>query len=240
MREFFYDLHIHSCLSPCGDNDMTPANIAGMAALKGLSLVALTDHNSCANCGAFLRACDALGVVGVPGMELTTAEEVHLLCLFPTLSAAERFDSEVQKRRVQIPNRPAIFGDQIRMDENDVEQGREEFLLINATELTLREGAELCRVCGGVPVPAHVDKDANSVVAMLGAIPPDCGFRTAEYREPAAPDVPGGEGLFRISDSDAHYLWDIREAEVSIALGAEEETPEALRRALLARLESGT
>ena len=71
MTELAYDLHIHSCLSPCGDDDMTPANIAGMAALKGLDAVALTDHNSCKNCPAFLAAAKEYGIIGIPGMELT-------------------------------------------------------------------------------------------------------------------------------------------------------------------------
>ena len=85
MSRYYYDLHIHSCLSPCGDDDMTPANIAGMASLKGLTLLALTDHNSCRNCPAFFEACNAFGIVPVAGMELTTAEDIHLIVLFPTL-----------------------------------------------------------------------------------------------------------------------------------------------------------
>ena len=79
----FADLHIHSCLSPCADDDMTPADAAGMARLAGADVAALTDHNSAANCPAFFAACEAYGVVPVGGMELTTAEEIHLVCLFP-------------------------------------------------------------------------------------------------------------------------------------------------------------
>ena len=77
MNRYYYDLHMHSCLSPCADDDMTPANIAGMASLCGLQLVALTDHNTCGSCRAFVTACRQYGIVGVPGMELTTAEEIH-------------------------------------------------------------------------------------------------------------------------------------------------------------------
>lgn len=82
MMNLAYDLHIHSCLSPCGDDDMTPANIAGMAALKGLDVVALTDHNTCRNCPAFMAAAAEYGVLAVPGMEINTSEEVHAVCLF--------------------------------------------------------------------------------------------------------------------------------------------------------------
>ena len=81
MSRYYYDLHLHSCLSPCADNDMTPNNIAGMAALAGLQIAALTDHNSCKNCPAFFAACKRYGVVPVAGMELTTAEGIYLICL---------------------------------------------------------------------------------------------------------------------------------------------------------------
>ena len=74
-RELSYDLHIHSCLSSCGDDDMTPGNIVGMAAIKGLDVIAVTDHNSCRNCPAVLKLAEQYGVLAIPGMELTTAEE---------------------------------------------------------------------------------------------------------------------------------------------------------------------
>ena len=91
MTRYKYDLHVHSCLSPCADDDMTPANIAGMAHLNGLQLLALTDHNSCKNCPAFMDACRQYGIVPVPGMELCTAEEIHMICLFASLDDALAF-----------------------------------------------------------------------------------------------------------------------------------------------------
>lgn len=100
--EVAYDLHVHSCLSPCGDDDMTPANIAGMAALKGLSVVALTDHNSAKNCPAFFKACEEVGVLPIPGMELTTAEDIHVVALFKTLEEAMAFDTRLQDIRAWI------------------------------------------------------------------------------------------------------------------------------------------
>ena len=87
-----YDLHIHSCLSPCGDDDNTPSNIVGMAMIKGLQVIAITDHNSCKNCGAAMKVGEAYGVKVIPGMELTTMEEVHVVCLFPDLEKAMKFD----------------------------------------------------------------------------------------------------------------------------------------------------
>ncbi len=91
----YYDLHIHSCLSPCGDSDMTPNNIVNMARLADLNLIALTDHNSCRNCPAILAAARGSGLTVLPGMELCSAEEAHVVCLFPTLEAAEAFDAAV-------------------------------------------------------------------------------------------------------------------------------------------------
>ena len=107
MPELNYDLHIHSCLSPCGDDDMTPANIVGMAVIKGLDLIAVTDHNSCKNCPAVLTMADAYGLTALPGMELTTSEEVHVVCLFADLKDALAFDEYVYSRLMPIPNKTA-------------------------------------------------------------------------------------------------------------------------------------
>ena len=104
MSAYRYDLHLHSCLSPCADDDMTPYNIAGMAMLLGLQLLALTDHNSAKNCPAFFSACREYGLVPVPGMELCTAEEIHLICLFPSLADAMAFDAEA------LPNQKPAGG----------------------------------------------------------------------------------------------------------------------------------
>ena len=92
MLDLSYDLHIHSCLSPCADDDMTPANIIGMAAVKKLDVVALTDHNSCKNCEAFIEKAKEFDIIAIPGMELTTSEEVHVLVYFENLDNAMEFD----------------------------------------------------------------------------------------------------------------------------------------------------
>ena len=95
MQGVYYDLHVHSCLSPCADDDMTPNNIVNMAMLAGLNAVALTDHNSCKNCAAAAAAAVEAGIIFIPGMELETAESIHVVCLFPTVEAAQRFSEEV-------------------------------------------------------------------------------------------------------------------------------------------------
>ena len=116
---------------------MTPNNIAGMAALAGVNIVALTDHNSSRNCPAFFAAAKKNGIIPVAGMELTTAEDIHVVCLFEELENALRFNDEVDSKRIRIPNRIDIFGDQLLMDENDQVIGTEADFLSNATQITV-------------------------------------------------------------------------------------------------------
>ena len=108
MAALYYDLHIHSCLSPCGNDDMTPYNIVGMAAVKGLDVIAVTDHNTCRNCPAVLAAAKEYGILALCGMELTTSEEVHAVCLFAELSQALAFDAYVYPRILDVKNREDI------------------------------------------------------------------------------------------------------------------------------------
>jgi PHP family Zn ribbon phosphoesterase len=211
-----YDLHIHSCLSPCGDDDNTPSNIVGMAMIKGLQVIAVTDHNSCKNCGAAIKVGETYGVKVIPGMELTTLEEVHVVCLFPELENAMNFDAYVYERLMDVKNREDIFGKQQIMDENDVVTGKVDKLLINATSIPFDQVYDLMKEFGGVMIPAHIDKQANSLIANLGFVPPDSQFVTAEVK-----DLTKLHGLQKsnpyllgcriLSNSDAHYLGDINE-----------------------------
>lgn len=221
MAELYYDLHIHSCLSPCGDDDMTPGNIAGMAAVKGLDVIAVTDHNSCRNCPAVMAAAAEYGILAVPGMEINTSEEVHAVCLFPTLEAAMAFDAYVYERLVPFPNNEEIFGKQQLYDEADQICGTEPNLLINATEISFDVLWELVRGYGGVMFPAHVEKTANSLISNLGFIPPDSQFRTAELKDlkklhEMRKAHPYLEQCRIISNSDAHYLEQIKEPELTL------------------------
>lgn len=214
MSAFACDLHLHSCLSPCGDDAMTPNSIAGMAKLNGLNIAALTDHNACGNCEPFFAACERYGVVPVAGMELTTSEDVHLLCLFRTLANAATFAAIVDERRIRIKNRPEIFGRQRLLDCEDEPAGEEEDLLVNATSLSLEEAALLVWRFGGAAIPAHVDREANGILAMLGDLPEQPDFPAVEYRDAARIAElerahPRLAGKRRIVSSDAHRLEDI-------------------------------
>ena len=186
MSRYLCDLHIHSCLSPCGDDDMTPGNIVGMALLNGLQIVALTDHNSVKNCPAFFALAKAHGIIPVAGVELTTAEDVHAVCLFRTLEDAMRFGEFIESRRVRIKNESEIFGRQLIVDQNDEVCGEEPDLLINAVNISLNEAHEEVTARGGVCFPAHIDRSANGIISMLGDFPPEPSFTAFELNDIAS------------------------------------------------------
>ena len=215
---------------------MTPANIVGMAAIKGLDVSAVTDHNSCRNCPAVMRAAKEYGILAVPGMEINTSEEVHAVCLFPTLGKALEFDAYVYGKLVKFPNNEAVFGKQQLYDEEDNVCGTEPNLLINATELSFDGLWELVRSYDGVMFPAHIEKSANSLLANLGFIPPDSQFRTVEMKDlkklhEVRTANPYLAGCRIISNSDAHYLEHIHEPELTLSV--KERTVEAVIQALL-------
>lgn len=235
MRRVYYDLHLHSCLSPCGDGDMTPYNLVNMAALNGLDVIALTDHNTCRNCPAALEAGRAAGVEVIPGVEVNTSEEIHAVCLFAELDAALAFGALVEKALPPIPNDPAVFGHQHLMDAEDEILGEFGPLLINACSLSIMELPALAEEYGGVCFPAHIDRSSYSVLSSLGAIPPECGFRTAEIsrRGDEARLLAEHEilrSMLLLGSSDAHYLEDI--AERGAWLFLEDAAPRTVVRAL--------
>lgn len=223
MKKYYYDLHIHSCLSPCGDDDSTPNSIAGMGELNGLDIMALTDHNTCKNCPHFIKAAKAHGILAIPGMELTTSEEIHVICLFENLEKAFEFENSVEKLRVLIPNRTDIFGNQLICDSEDNVIGEEKHLLSNATMLSFDNVSNLVQEFDGVCYPAHIDRDSNSVTAVLGGLPPNSGFKFAELHDKAKASKFQSTNCEFIVSSDAHYLWDISERENFFLLPDDDE-----------------
>ncbi|MDR1158910.1 MAG: PHP domain-containing protein [Oscillospiraceae bacterium] len=238
----FYDLHIHSCLSPCGDTDMTPGNIVGMAALCGLQIIALSDHNTCRNTPAFAACAERAGLLALPAMELTTREEIHVLCLLPALPAAAAFSDYVYRRLPDIRNDEAIFGAQLVMDAQDTVIGREPRLLTSAADIGIYDVAALATSYGGVALPAHVDRPSFSLFANLGFFDPAMGFTAVEISAYTEPEVfrrthPGLEGLMTVQNSDAHELGCIQDA--ARVLDIRDMTPQAVIAALRRRVPSG-
>jgi PHP family Zn ribbon phosphoesterase len=213
----YYDFHIHSCLSPCGDNDMTPNNIVNMSALKGLDAIAITDHNCGENAKAAMEAAKELPLTVIPGMEIETSEEIHMVALFPDVSSLLKMQEIVANALPPIKNKPAIFGEQIIMDKHDKIVDFKKQFLITACSLSIFEVAGKVRELGGVVFPAHIDKSSYSVLSNLGSIPEELEFSTVEIKKNPVPqnlcDM-GVEAKYTIlHNSDAHYLWDISEKE---------------------------
>jgi hypothetical protein len=242
MTRYYYDFHVHSCLSPCGDNDNTPNNLAGMASLNGVTLMALTDHNSSRNCPAFFEAARRYGIVPVAGMELTTAEDIHVVCLFETLEEALAFNDEVDTRRIRIRNREDIFGEQLILNGEDEIIGREEDLLINATTITLEEAPELVRKYRGVCYPAHIDRPANGCIEILGEFPHYAGFHIAELNDAANKEAYIEkyhlQDLKILVSSDAHYLDQLREENDYLDIDDEPYSSALVRKRLFEYLRS--
>lgn len=215
MNKYYYDFHVHSCLSPCADDDNTPNNIAGMATLNNLQVVALTDHNTCRNCPGFFKAAKKQGIIPIAGMELTTAEDIHVIFLFENLEDALKFDEEVNSKRILFENRVDVYGEQYIMDGDDEVVGTDPYLLSNATTITVEECPALAEKFGGICYPAHIDRQANGIIATLGTFPDIKGFKCCEFHDKDKIDeykknYPIGDRKIVVC-SDAHYLWDMRE-----------------------------
>ena len=211
MKDYFYDFHIHSCLSPCGDNDMTPNNLVGMAAVMGLEVIAITDHNSCKNAPAVLAVAEEAGILAVPGMELCTAEEAHVVCLFETLEGAMEFDRYIYDNMPHIQNKPEIFGEQRILNASDELVGTLDELLLVSSFVGVDDVKRLAEEYSGTAFPAHVDRDSYSVIAALGSIPPEGGYTAAEVTREA--DLAAMREMYPelrdmgiVRDSDSHYL----------------------------------
>lgn len=230
---FYYDLHLHSCLSPCGSDEMTPANLAAMCALAGLQIVALTDHNTCGNCASFCRAAQLHGLTVLSGMELCTQEEIHVVCLFPDPEQAEDFSREIARHLPPIRNDPARFGRQLRMDDEDGVLGEESAFLAGSTDIPLTQVPKLVSAWGGAAFPSHIDRPSFSLLGVLGLWDPDLGFTAAELSHHCPPELarrPDLAGLQLLTNSDAHYLDQVWGAEYTLDL------PECSPQAVIQRL----
>lgn len=225
----YYDLHMHSCLSPCGADDMTPNDLVHMAALAGLQVIALADHNTTRNVPAAMAVGEKSGVLVVPAMELTTKEDIHVLCLLPSLEQAEALRRYVYEKLPPRKNRPKIFGHQYVMDETDAVIEEEQQLLSFGADIGIYEVRGLLEGYGGLAVPAHIDRASYSLLGVMGLIDPAMGFTvyetTADCDRQALLEKYRFSGGF-IANSDAHDLTAIRDARRTLEISA--LTPEAV------------
>lgn len=231
----FYDLHIHSALSPCAENEMTPNNIVNMAYIKGLNIIAITDHNAALNCEAVSNCAKARGIVVVPGIELETREEVHMVCLFPGIDEVMKMHEIVSNALPGIENREDIFGKQLIMDEDDNVVANYKPMLITAANLSIDEVFDMVDKLEGVVVPAHVDRESYSIISNLGMVPDYLNIKYLEISKACIFNDflnknPYLSSYKFLKSSDAHNLGQILEKESTIEL--EEISVECLIEAL--------
>lgn len=216
MKPFLADLHLHTALSPCASDDLTPPAIVATALAKGLALVAVCDHNSAGNAAAVQQA--ASGVLAViAGIEITTAEEAHVVGLFPDAASAEAAGRLVLEtlplRRREDETR---FGSQLLLDAEGGERGREPRMLAAASALSLVSAVALIKRFGGLAVAAHADRPRFSVTSQLGLFPADAGFDAIELSA-LGRNLPRAANFFSlglpvITASDSHSLDEIGSA----------------------------
>jgi len=213
----YYDLHIHSCLSPCADDDMTPNNIVNMALLKGLGMISVTDHNSLLNQKAIKKVATKNNLKYIYGVEVQTMEDVHSLVYLKTDEQVDEMEKYLDLHLMKIDNKPDYFGNQLIMDEEDNVLGQKKELLLSSIDESIEQLCDFVHSIGGLFIPAHILDRKNSITEQLGFIPLDLKYDGLEINskddfEIKKLDYPNCK-LF-ISDSDAHQLIDINEQEM--------------------------
>lgn len=214
IKEFIADLHIHTCLSPCADIDMTPSAIVKIASDKGIDIIAITDHNSAENIRAAKKAAKHSGLTVLAGMEIASSEEAHILALFDDRESIIRLQDTVYENLLPGMNDEKLFGEQIVVNEKDEVLAFNNRLLISATELSAHSIVKAIHALGGLAVASHIDRDAFSIISQLGFIPSDLMFDALEMssriERMKAEDIFNDYNSFTwISSSDAHNLKDI-------------------------------
>lgn len=213
LRELRADLHIHTCLSPCGDLRMSPAAIVREAVDKGISLIAICDHNSSENCGAVIKASEREKLTVLPGIEVSSKEEVHVCALFDRLDNALELQALIYDR-LEGENDEKVFGMQVVVNAEGEVLGFNRRLLIGATNLSVEKVVDSIHSLDGLAIAAHIDRESFGIIGQLGFIPPQLKFDALEI----SPRMKLEEARVRFSEynkypflcsSDAHYLNDV-------------------------------
>ena len=216
MKKFKVDLHIHSCLSPCSDWSMSPRKIIRQSKDIGLDLIAICDHNSAENAGAAIREGERQGIRVLPGMEICSREEVHILALFDELEPTLEMQAYVYAH-LAGENNSKVFGFQVIANEEDEVIGENPRLLIGATDLSLHDIVDKTHMLGGISISCHVDRPGYGILNQLGFIPDDLDLDGLEVSyhisiAEAVETIAGIGNLSCVTASDAHYLNDIGKA----------------------------
>ncbi len=211
LKTYIADLHVHTVVSPCAEVEMIPPFIVQEAMARGINLIAITDHNTTVNVAAVQKAAQNTNLAVLPGMELQTHEEVHLLCLFDTLEQMSAWQSLVDRHMPALENNIDYFGEQFVVDETGEFIRRERQLLLTSADLPLSEAVEEVIKLGGLAIPAHVNRSAFSLIANLGFIPPGVPFAALEISRHLSPTqaqakFPQLQNYSLIQNGDVHRL----------------------------------
>lgn len=204
MRWYRADLHIHTCLSPCGDLAMTPSEIVKRAKMKGLDIIGICDHNSSKNVPYVIEAASSEGIKVIPGVEVTSSEEVHILSLFEDVESAFEMESLILST-IEDENVEEVFGIQAIVNAKNEVVGIERKLLIGASNFTVDRVVEVVHSFGGLAIASHIDKEAFSIIAKLGFIPEDLKLDGVEVSRYGLQAVGEYRDFTVIASSDAHY-----------------------------------
>ena len=235
LKVYNCDLHIHTCLSPCAELDMHPKAIVRQALLKKLDMIAVCDHNASANAPYVIAAASGANLKVLPGMEITTSEEVHLLALFESVENLLKLQTIVD-RHLSGQNDETKFGVQAIVNELGEVEGINEQLLIGATDLSIDIIIGYIHEFDGLAIPAHIDRESFSVLGQLGFVDDAAGFDALEISKRTG--IRQGRIQFQellhypfLTSSDAHFILDIGTSTTGIVM----ESPcfSELRQALL-------
>jgi PHP family Zn ribbon phosphoesterase len=211
MQDYLVDLHLHTVLSPCAEIEMIPPLIVGRAQKLGLDIIAVTDHHCAANAQAVIEAARGTGIAVLPGMEVQTREEVHMLCLFDHLEQARDLQQAVFDALPGLLNNEKVFGAQYVVDASGTHLYTETRLLATSTRLSVEQVAAQVNARGGICLPAHVDRPSFSLLANLGFVPQGLQIAGLELSRQTTPQAfveqrPELAGYGMIVSGDAHRL----------------------------------
>jgi 3',5'-nucleoside bisphosphate phosphatase len=211
LKKFRADLHVHTVLSPCAAIEMIPPLIVQEALDSGINLIAITDHNSTANIFSVMKAAQGTELMVIPGMELQTREEVHVLCLFDSMDQVKEWQKVVDNNLPPFQNDPEYFGEQFVVDETGEFIRSEERLLLTSTHLSFEDAFRKVNELGGLFIPAHVNRKAFGLFSILGMVPVDVPVEALEISRhinvsEAERQYPQSKGYPLIQNGDVHYV----------------------------------
>jgi len=203
-------MHVHTVLSPCGDLSMSPVKIVEKALENGLSLMAVTDHNSTRHCSLMIELGGRHGITVIPGAEVTTQEEIHCLALFEDMHSTQEFQHFIDQLLIPVRNKPEVFGFQLVVDEKENILMEEDKLLIVSIDAGIEEVERKVHELGGIFIPAHIDRPSNSILSQLGFIPGNLTIDALEISLSANPEdlaqrFAAIKAYTLIRNSDAHH-----------------------------------